>query len=539
LERLARTSGQPRPATASRVSRPPDYAWALLWLLALIAVQKLHPAKLDGRWLVLTPLLLAGGVLVLRRLWQLPPAWTLCAAIALTVFVNGWWRVGLGGMPLNRLLIVIVLFQFALGARALAGLPRPRFGNVHLLMCATVVYALASAAAAGTLTDKESFLLMVDVLGVLPFLLFFLAPSIFPGERERNLLLATLVGLGLYLGVTSIFESIGPRALVFPSYILRTDQHGAPGLIQAGGPFQSPVAEGFAVFACAVASGIAFLRWRGVWQRVLAATCCVTCLFACFATLERGVWLAAVLAAIVTAAATRTGRRWFVPAVIVSAIGIGAVLTLSSQLSQHTAQRAGYEKSVWDRQNQMAAGLRMVETKPIFGFGWNRYSRDSEDFFRQPSNYPMVGYLSTPGAATTGSLVSPPPAGPRSVIPLHNTYLAYAVDLGLVGLLLWLLALLGAVFSGIGTPGPASLRPWKLGLLAIFVFFLVISFFDPHEQSFPITLLLVWAGVASGPAPLGRRGPGTARQAPKSHDPFTSRLLDRAPVALAGSRKAN
>jgi putative inorganic carbon (hco3(-)) transporter len=489
------------------VWRPGWYAWALLGLIALGATYKLNPERLHGPWIVVTPLLIAGAVLALRRLWELPPAWTLCGAIALTIFSNGWSLIGLGGLPLNRLLIVVVLLQFALRAPGVASVPRLQVRNVHLLMCLTMIYALASAAAAGTLASQESAFPLVDILGLVPFLLFFLAPSIFAEERERNLLLATLVGLGVYLGTTAIFESIGPHALVFPSYILVTDQ-ASPGVVQASGPFQSPVAEGFAVFACAVASIIAFLRWRVRWQRYVCVFSAVTCLFACFATLERGVWLAAVVAAVVTAATTRTGRRWLIPGAFACAIGIGAVLTVSSQLSQHTSERANYRQSVWDRQNQMAAGIRMIESRPLLGFGWDRYRSSSEDYFRQPSDYPMVGHI--PGV-TIGL--------PRNVIPLHNTYLAYAVELGLIGLLLWMASLLVALVSAIATAGPPALRSWKLGLLAIAVFFLIVSFFDPHEQPFPIALLLLWAGVAYGQASHRRSRPADTATRSPNHGP--------------------
>ena len=181
---------------------------------------------------------------------------------------------------------------------------------------------------------------------------------------------------------------------------------------------------------------MAFLQWRGRRQRYLAAFSCVASTFACFATLERGVWLAAALAAIVTAVATRTGRRWLIPGVLACAIGICGVLALSSQLSQSTSQRANYQLSVWDRKNQMSAGVRMLEAKPLLGFGWDRYQSDSEDYFRQPSDYPMTGH--TPGV-TIGL--------PQHVSPLHNTYLSYAVELGLVGWLLWIASLLVAVVS--------------------------------------------------------------------------------------------
>lgn len=471
---------------ARRVWRPPWYAWVVAGAAALLFIHAVKPAKLEGAWLLVTPLVVFAGILVARRLWELPPAITMCAAIALTVFSGGWAQMGMGGMPLNRLLVLAVLLQLLLRAPGTASLPRIRIGNVQLLMCATVLYAIASAAIAGTLASEQSLLLILDVFGVTPFVLFLVSPVVFAGERERNMLLATLVGVGAYLGLTAVFESVGPHALVFPSYIRHVD----PELLsesKAGGPFQSPTANGFALFACAVAAVMALSRWRSLRARRFAAAVAVICLFGCFLTLERGVWIATVAAVVVAALATRKGRRWLAPGLAIAALAIVGALALSPQLAQRASSRAEYQQSLWDRQNQTAAGLRMVASRPLFGFGVGRYEREGLDYFRQPAEYPMTGYYH---GVTVGV--------PDAILPIHDTYLAYAVELGLIGLLLWLAAIGWAVGGAIFTPGPPSLRPWKLGLLAAAVFFLVVGFVDPHTAPFPVVLLFVWAGLARG-----------------------------------------
>src|ERR1035437_10353899 len=272
------------------VWRPQWSAWMLLGLAALAAILAAKPRLLTGHWLILTPCLLVAGLVAVRRLWDLPPAVTMCGAALLTVFSGGWRQVGLGGIPLNRLLIVLVLIAVFLRAPGIAHTPRLQFRNVHLLLCLTVLYVLASAAASGTLTTEAGFLSLIDQVGVVPYLMFLVAPAVFAGERERNLLLAALVGLGIYLGFTAIFESLGPHSLVFPHYIVHVDEILPEA--RAGGPFQSSTAEGFATFACATAAVIAFIQWRGLRRRYFAATSVVVCALGCFLTLERGVWFA-------------------------------------------------------------------------------------------------------------------------------------------------------------------------------------------------------------------------------------------------------
>jgi len=472
------------------VWRPPWYAWALLGIAMLALLHKYQPSRFEGHWLVLGPLLVIGGVLVLRRLWELPPAVAMCAAIALTAFSGGWSQMGLGGVPLNRLLVAVVLLQILLRAPGIARMPQIQLHNVHLLMGLTLLYALGSAAAAGTLIAKDGLLQLFDVFGVVPFLLFLVAPAVFAGRRERDLLLATLVGVGAYLGLTAIFQTLGPQGLVFPSY-LRNVEAETLGAVKASGPFQSPTAMGFACFACAVAALIALNQWRRLAHRYLALSVLAVCLFGCFLTLERGVWIAAIVATVTAALATRTGRRWLAPGIAIAAIALTGAFALSPTLSKNASQRATYQQSLWDRQNQTATGLRMVAAKPLFGFGLDRYTTDSVDYFRQPADYPMTGYSH---GITIGV--------PDPILPIHDTYLSYAVELGLLGALLWLASIVWAIGGAILARAPAALRPWKLGLLAIVTFFLVLCVVDPHTAPFPMVLMFVWAGAAAGAKPL-------------------------------------
>jgi putative inorganic carbon (hco3(-)) transporter len=469
-------------------------------VVGLALIWKVMPAKLEGDARLTTPLLVVLGVAGLRWLWEQPPALTMCAAIALSIFSGAWVQIGLGNLPLNRLFAVLVILQVLLRAPGTATMPRLQLRNVHLLMALTLLYVLASAVASGTLHGEKTFLTFWDILGVMPYLMFLVAPAVFAGARERQWLLYTLLGLGTYLGVTAFFEILGPHSLVFPRYITISD-HATPGVLRAGGPFQSAVAEGTATFVCAVGAAIAFGTWRG-YRRWLAAAAGLASMMGCFLTLERGVWLAAGLACILAALATRTGRRWLVPGVLAAALLVGGALAVSSTLSQSAGERATDERSVWDRENQLAAGLRMVDDKPLFGFGWGRYVTDNREYFRQPETYPMTGYV--PGIAI---------GAPEVPQPLHSTYLAYAVELGLVGLALWLITLLWAVGEGIFRRAPAAMRPWKQGLIAVATFVLVVIAVNPHEPPFAFVIILVWAGVALAetvPLRRARRLPAAA-----------------------------
>jgi O-antigen ligase len=486
------------PIATRAVWRPPAYAWVLLGGVALAMLHKTSPERFEGRGLLLTPLLVVGGVFVIWRLWESPPAVTVCAAIALRIFSGAWSQIGLGGVPLDRLLILLALAQVFLHSPGAAHIPALRLRNVHLLMIATVLYLVVSAAMAGTVTSAFSVQAVIDEFGIAPYLGFLIATAVFCGERERGWLLATLVGLGLYLGITAVFEALGPHSLVFPSYIAHIDAADPSGRVN--GPFQGSVAEGCAAFACAVAALIAFQRWRGLNRRYLAGAAALLCLFACFATLERGVWIATVAAALITALTSRQTRRWILPGAAICAVLVGALLIGSSTLSSKATTRVNDQRSIWDRKNQTAAGLRMIEARPLLGFGLDRYKSDSLDYFRQASDYPMTGRVAL-------DLIGEP----ETVQPLHNLYLSYGVELGLVGGLLWLATLLCGVGAAVLSAGPVALHPWKRGLLAIASFFLIVTFVNPQQPPFAVLLLWTWAGVALVGAPAAGAVPRRAR----------------------------
>jgi len=411
----------------------------------------------------------------------------MCAAIALTVFSGAWSQMGLGGLPLDRLLLVIVLLQFLLHAPGAQNTPRIEVRGIHLLMALAIAYVVASAVASKTLTNETGFLTLFDEFGVAPYLAFLAAPAIFAEERDRNFLLVTLVGLGAYLGFTAIFESLGPHALVFPRYIAQVDSE-LPGE-RAGGPFQSSVAEGIATLSCAVGCAIAFVRWRLPRHRWYAATAGMVSLFACFLTLERGVWIGAGAGIVVVALATRAGRRSIVPGAVACCVVIGGALLISPSLATKTSHRVSDEESVWDRENQTAAGLRMLQAKPLLGFGWDRYTTDSLNYFRQAPDYPLNGFAIT----ITGES--------KKVLPLHDAYLSYAVELGMIGALLWFLVFCWGIGGAIFNRGAIELYSWKLGLFAVAVCFFVVGFFNPYQAPFPTLLLWVWAGLALGLSP--------------------------------------
>ncbi len=127
---------------------------------------------------------------------------------------------------------------------------------------------------------------------------------------------------------------------------------------------------------------------------------------------------------------------------------------------------------MWDRENLTVAALNMVSARPLLGFGWSRFQAASGPYFQQSQNYPLT--------ATN--------------IDIHNYFLSYAVELGLVGLLIWLAGILMAGFGALATRAPPELEPWRMAFLAIAVCFLLVANSVPPTV-FQNEVFWLWAGV--------------------------------------------
>ncbi|HEX4466265.1 MAG TPA: O-antigen ligase family protein, partial [Solirubrobacteraceae bacterium] len=289
---------------------------------------------------------------------------------------------------------------------------------------------------------------------------------------------------------------------VFPRYIISADS--LTPVRQAGGPFRAPISDGFACFACGVAAAIAWSRWRGR-GRAFAGVTVGLCALGTFCSLERGVWLAAAAGALAAGMAAPELRRRVLPAFVVVAVLIGGALLAFPSLSGHASERAADKTPVWDRQNQTHTAFRMIAAYPLFGVGWDDYVHRSTDFFRQAPNIPMTGFSTS-----------------QNPLPLHDSYLSNGVELGLVGLTMWVCSLLWGLGGAVLAAGPPDLRAWKLGLLAIAVFFCVLAFFDPLQQNFSELLLWTWAGLCMS----GAGAFGVARGAESQLAPRWEQLLE-------------
>lgn len=448
-------------------------------LLALLLVlQSHHEAK---------PLVEAGvGAAVAASfcylVWYLDPAWTLALGVFLAPIAGYWPQLHVPGqLSPDRLLLVGGIAALALRAPAVRDRPPLRDQPVHWVLGIASLYAIGSAAVAGTLLDKDAFFRLLEAYGLLLFAIFYVAPAAFRDERRRRILVGTLAVLGAYLGLTALFETIHANALVWPRYI--NDPNVGIHYGRARGPFAEAVQNGVGLYTCAIAAVLGALLFRSRLARLLCLLIAMLDGAGILFTLQRSVWLGAVVATIVTVLAFKDLRRYAVPVLVAAALVGGTAYAVVGSKVVH--RRATDQQTVWDRYNLNRAALNMIEARPLQGFGWATFETKSVsgEFFQQNFNYPLTA------------------AG----FAVHNVFLSHAAELGLVGLTLWLAGVLFAAFIALRAPAKTrEERLWKQAFAAYFVFYLVVSSFVPPEL-FPNLMFWLFAAVVGSRSLLSGR----------------------------------
>jgi putative inorganic carbon (HCO3(-)) transporter len=416
--------------------------------------------------------LLVLAVVALRVLARIDITKLVVAGVVLEVFSGNWKLIPIP-VPIDRALLAVALVVLVLRDRRSTTDRRIVLQPIHFLLLAVAVYVFGNGLWAGTILHSYGLYTWLDRLGVVPFLMFTLAPLLFGTERQRNVLLVGIVGLGVYLGIEGLAEGLGVHALEVPGYIANQSLGITPG--RTRGPFLASDAMGLALFDCAVFSTIALSKWRAPLARLVCYGVMGLAAVDIFFTLTRAVWLGAVVATL-AAMIWHPRLRRFVPAVIVAGVAaIGVLLAAVPGLSAKVSGRLGTQSSVWDRYNTNDAAVRALLAHPIFGIGWQTFETTGISYLRQAATYPLTG----------------------EGLEVHNVFLSHLAELGIVGGVAWTLALLTGIGGAIVRRGPPELWLWRIGLLAMFVAFVVAANLGPLSYPFPNLILWLTAGIVA------------------------------------------
>jgi putative inorganic carbon (HCO3(-)) transporter len=273
---------------------------------------------------------------------------------------------------------------------------------------------LAIASVVGQRTDHAGFHETWSLLAskfIVPFMLFHLAQLVFTTEKRFRYFEIFAAVVLSYLCFTAIAFLAGARSLIFPHFIL--DESLGFHADRARGPLLQAVANGVSLNVLGV---LAWHAWRrGSLRSVKMLLLLASVPVAILATMTRAVWLTFAVTVVVLVAFSKNSRLQVSCVALCLAAGaaLGLVMT-SSQFGSTLSDRLTERGPVDYRQAVYAGGWEMFLQRPLTGWG----------FHQMPAELPrhVSGY--------SEKLLYP-----------HNTYLELSVELGLVGLgmYLWLM----------------------------------------------------------------------------------------------------
>ncbi len=401
-------------------------------------------------------------------------AWLIAMSIAGQAFAGSWGLYG-SPVPLDRVLLAAGLLALAVHPNTRA--PRWRLRPVHLLMVVAAAWCIGSMIWFGTSTDPTAIFALLDSFGIVPFLLWILAPVIFATAAHRGVLAAVLTWLGLYIGYVSVAQGLGLYGFVVPQTIVQPEHEHFE---RALGPSLQVASNGLALLACGTFAAVYAAQTRG-WRRLVGVLSFLLCAAGMLFTLTRSIWLAALVGAL---AVVLVERRLRAPA-----LGLGAVLALAGAalfaavpaVGDAVSTRAETSRSVFDRFNANDAALRVVAARPLTGVGYQRFHEVQEQWVWQSPRYPITNVG----------------------IDVHNVVLGHAAELGIPGALLWITVLGWAVVGAVRGPRDRALRPYRLAALAYGLGWVVVSMLAPIKYALPTSVLWVALGMISDPGLQG------------------------------------
>ncbi|MFN3189462.1 MAG: O-antigen ligase family protein [Aureliella sp.] len=322
-----------------------------------------------------------------------------------------------------------------------------------------------------------------------------------------------IVGLGIYLAVTGVFEVLKLTPLVFPRYIM--DPVHWEFLGRARGPLLNPIGNGI-YLTTVLAIGV-YLWWYGKPNERLMTSLLMGLLsLTILLTLTRSVWIGALLLVPVMLYLLR--KQVLIPiglfaiggAALLVAVGPSVDLLAIKRDENLTAADAA--NSVKLRPILASIALDMFWDRPLVGHGYGCYLEASKPYVASRNQeLPLEigrGYVQ------------------------HNTYLAVLVDAGIIGLTLFvvILALTARMAWQLSQRGDHRRIIGFAALGCLCSYFVNALFHDIGLIPLTNTLMLLLSGLVV-----------TSTQELKNIAPFSSlgrRAADRARAILKSRRVA-
>jgi O-antigen ligase len=301
--------------------------------------------------------------------------------------------------------LIALLFLSVTGIRKVKGF---RVGLVDWIMVGYLIYSLANII---LLTHQVNTLSIrfYDRIFV-PFCMYWLIRLLNPDAKDLKLLLPIALILIISQAAVGMISWVAPQVLPLP-WLSRLGE-------RTIGTFGNPAVFSTTLVFCALFLMQAYHETRSSILRWSSLAGVILAFFLVFFSFSRGSWLGGFAVLIGMAFIyPRTVTRLALVAVI-----IAAVLYLATPLRSYfgfAEQRLFTETTVEGRIIGASATTRMILEKPLFGWGYDQHEKYDEQFRESVFNLAVRNQQSS-----------------------HNTYLLITAEMGLIGLVLYLLPVL-------------------------------------------------------------------------------------------------
>lgn len=287
-------------------------------------------------------------------------------------------NVGINLSP-DRILFILAILLF-LTRRKSEDAPPVRISTIEYLMVAFTIASTLSYFVYGSDGNLGKFrwLATLFTLCYQPFTAYYIARRIRFDKAAAKKLLFALAGIGIYLGLTGIFERYSfTHILVFPKYILDCSVGVQCG--RARGPFAAAVVDGGAIivaFLAAAASWTVLTGAKRTWMFLGMIAMCVTV----YLTQTRGVWLGFGLA-LGLALLSRTPMKKLAKGLMAVMI-LGFITGGASKFSLYQGTLFSKRAETVDyRWANYMVELSMFRDNPIFGIGYGNFTKKWQEYF--------------------------------------------------------------------------------------------------------------------------------------------------------------
>jgi hypothetical protein len=407
-------------------------------------------------------------------------------------FILRYTQLNLPGIPDMsgpRFMLVVMwgVFFIEVALRRRKALP---IGKIEWLMLYMIVLQIVSMIHHQNLmhtAQRQSPITSFMNATVFPFTVYYLARNASSSDRNVYRMLVAFALLCFHLSVTGILEHFRVKGLVYPPDILDPEAGGGRWYgVRVRGPYLSTPIYGAAVGICFYLT-LHFYRFARGWKKAVCLIGLAATPLTILYTLTRQVWIGWVLPMFLGLTFSKP-QRLVIAVFLLVGLCASLLINWDALIDRDILEaRAGNVVTGESRIGQYAAGFYMFMDRPIVGCGLEMWELTMEEYRRKLTT------LHTP----FGDVDMRWSRGAHA----HNTFLRVAVELGLLGLIPFVLLHWFIIYDSwkLWRRLPAGglygrglvVAYWQLML----VYLICISFVDPSAGEFLPGIVFAWSGI--------------------------------------------